>query len=57
MSSVTDGSSEFYVAGAPRAVHRGQVIVYIIDSQRQPVVIDSQRGDQVHLTLSDLEFH
>ncbi|KAG1970859.1 integrin alpha-2 [Pimephales promelas] len=47
VSSVTDGSSEFYVAGAPRAVHRGQVIVYIIDSQRQPVVIDSQRGDQI----------
>ncbi|XDV53922.1 hypothetical protein PO909_022317 [Leuciscus waleckii] len=47
VSSVTDGSSEFYVAGAPRAVHRGQVIVYIIDSKRQPVVIDSQRGDQI----------
>ncbi|XDV53921.1 hypothetical protein PO909_022316 [Leuciscus waleckii] len=47
VSSVTDGSSEFYVAGAPRAVHRGQVIVYIIDSKSQPVVIDSQRGDQI----------
>uniref|UniRef100_A0A673N7M3 Integrin alpha-2-like n=1 Tax=Sinocyclocheilus rhinocerous TaxID=307959 RepID=A0A673N7M3_9TELE len=37
----------FYVAGAPRAVHRGQVIVYSINSQNQPVIIDSQRGDQI----------
>lgn len=54
---MTDGSSEFYVAGAPRAVHRGQVVVYTINSQGQPVIKDSQRGDQVHLTLNDFEFH
>ncbi|XP_021334932.1 integrin alpha-2 [Danio rerio] len=47
VSSVTDGSSEYYVAGAPRAVHRGQVVVYSINSQKQAVVIDSQRGDQI----------
>ncbi|XP_067254283.1 integrin alpha-2 isoform X3 [Chanodichthys erythropterus] len=47
VSSVTDGSSEFYVAGAPRAVHRGQVVVYTINSQGQPVIKDSQRGDQI----------
>ncbi|XP_073685407.1 integrin alpha-2 [Garra rufa] len=47
VTSVTDGSSEFYVAGAPRAVHRGQVVVYSINSQNQPIIIDSQRGDQI----------
>ncbi|XP_042588220.1 integrin alpha-2 [Cyprinus carpio] len=47
VTSVSDGSSEFYVAGAPRAVHRGQVIVYSMNSQNQPVIIDSQRGDQI----------
>lgn len=57
VSSVTDGLSEYYVAGAPRAVHRGQVVVYSINSQKQPVIIDSQRGDQVHLTFNDLQLH
>ncbi|XP_059400198.1 integrin alpha-2-like isoform X2 [Carassius carassius] len=47
VTSVIDGSSEFYVAGAPRAAHRGQVIVYSINSQNQPVIVDSQRGDQI----------
>uniref|UniRef100_A0A8C1WH47 Integrin subunit alpha 2 n=1 Tax=Cyprinus carpio TaxID=7962 RepID=A0A8C1WH47_CYPCA len=39
VTSVSDGSSEFYVAGAPRAVHRGQVIVYSVNSQNQPIVV------------------
>ncbi|XP_052464489.1 integrin alpha-2 [Carassius gibelio] len=47
VTSVIDGSSEFYVAGAPRAAHIGQVIVYSINSQNQPVIQDSQRGDQI----------
>ncbi|XP_057176989.1 integrin alpha-2 [Triplophysa rosa] len=47
VSALTDGSSEFYVAGAPRAVHKGQVVVYTIDSKKQPVIIDSQRGEQI----------
>ncbi len=51
MTSVSDGSSEFYVAGAPRAVHRGQVVVYSLNGQNQPVIIDSQRGDQVLVCL------
>ncbi|XP_057176987.1 integrin alpha-2 isoform X2 [Triplophysa rosa] len=46
VSTLTDGSSEFYVAGAPRAVHRGQVVVYTID-KKQPVVVDSQKGYQI----------
>uniref|UniRef100_A0A8C1IPS5 Integrin subunit alpha 2 n=1 Tax=Cyprinus carpio TaxID=7962 RepID=A0A8C1IPS5_CYPCA len=32
VTSVSDGSSEFFVAGAPRAVHRGQVIVYSVNN-------------------------
>ncbi|XP_059395525.1 integrin alpha-2 isoform X1 [Carassius carassius] len=47
VASVIDGSSEFYVAGAPRAVHRGLVVVYSMNSQNQPLIIDSQRGDQI----------
>ncbi|XP_043106107.1 integrin alpha-2 isoform X2 [Puntigrus tetrazona] len=47
VTSVSDGSSEFFVAGAPRAVHRGQVVVYSLNSQNQPLIIDSQRGDQI----------
>ncbi len=54
VTSVSDGSSEFYVAGAPRAVHRGQVVVYSLNGQNQPVIIDSQRGDQVLVCLWSL---
>ncbi|XP_073730761.1 integrin alpha-2-like [Misgurnus anguillicaudatus] len=46
VSTLTDGSSEFYVAGAPRAVHKGQVVVYTIE-KKQPFIVDSQRGDQI----------
>nr|XP_055064960.1 integrin alpha-2 [Misgurnus anguillicaudatus] len=46
VSTLIDGSSEFYVAGAPRAVHRGQVVVYTI-REKQPFIVDSQRGDQI----------
>uniref|UniRef100_A0AAR2M520 VWFA domain-containing protein n=1 Tax=Pygocentrus nattereri TaxID=42514 RepID=A0AAR2M520_PYGNA len=47
VTTLNDGSSEFYVAGAPRSNHTGQVVVYTLDSQRQPNIIDSQRGDQI----------
>ncbi|XP_030623767.1 LOW QUALITY PROTEIN: integrin alpha-2 [Chanos chanos] len=47
VTTLTDGSSEYFVAGAPRSNHTGQVIVYIINSQKQPVIIDSQRGHQI----------
>ncbi|KAL6472746.1 hypothetical protein MHYP_G00189340 [Metynnis hypsauchen] len=47
VTTLNDGSSEFYVAGAPRSNHTGQVVVYTLNSQRQPNIIDSQRGDQI----------
>ncbi|XP_072514828.1 integrin alpha-2 [Salminus brasiliensis] len=47
VTTLTDGSSEYYVAGAPRSNHTGQVVVYTLNSQRQPKIIDSQRGDQI----------
>uniref|UniRef100_A0A8C7W5H7 Integrin subunit alpha 2 n=1 Tax=Oncorhynchus mykiss TaxID=8022 RepID=A0A8C7W5H7_ONCMY len=47
VTTLNDGSIEYYVAGAPRSNHTGQVIVYIINGKGQPTVIDSQRGDQI----------
>ncbi|XP_036385514.1 integrin alpha-2-like [Megalops cyprinoides] len=47
VTTLLDGSSEYYVAGAPRSNHTGQVIVYTINGQGLPTVIDSQRGDQI----------
>ncbi|XP_042182511.1 integrin alpha-2 [Oncorhynchus tshawytscha] len=47
VTTLNDGSTEYYVAGAPRSNHTGQVIVYIINSKGQPTVIDSQKGDQI----------
>nr|XP_046188718.1 integrin alpha-2-like [Oncorhynchus gorbuscha] len=47
VTTLNDGSTEYYVAGAPRSNHTGQVIVYIINNKGQPTVIDSQRGDQI----------
>ncbi|KAJ8286950.1 hypothetical protein GJAV_G00045240 [Gymnothorax javanicus] len=47
VTTMSDGTTEYYVAGAPRSNHTGQVIVYIINSQRQPTIIDTQRGEQI----------
>ncbi|MBN3315480.1 ITA2 protein, partial [Atractosteus spatula] len=47
VTTLTEGNTEYYVAGAPRSNHTGQVVVYNIDSQHQPKVIDSQRGEQI----------
>ncbi|XP_072514303.1 integrin alpha-2-like [Salminus brasiliensis] len=47
VTTLTEGSSEYYVAGAPRSNHTGQVVVYTLNSQRQPKIINSQRGDQI----------
>uniref|UniRef100_A0A8B9JRV0 Integrin, alpha 2 (CD49B, alpha 2 subunit of VLA-2 receptor), tandem duplicate 2 n=1 Tax=Astyanax mexicanus TaxID=7994 RepID=A0A8B9JRV0_ASTMX len=47
VSTLVDSSAEYFVAGAPRSNHTGQVVVYILNSQRQPRIIDSQRGDQI----------
>lgn len=41
------GPNEYFVAGAPRSNHSGQVIVYTVDAQKQSHIIDSQRGKQV----------
>lgn len=47
MATLSDGVVQYYVAGAPRSNHSGQVIVYTLNSQRKVTVIDSQRGQQV----------
>uniref|UniRef100_A0AAR2KPY8 VWFA domain-containing protein n=1 Tax=Pygocentrus nattereri TaxID=42514 RepID=A0AAR2KPY8_PYGNA len=47
VTTLNDGSSEFYVAGAPRSNHTGQVVVYTLNSERQPKISNSQRGDQI----------
>lgn len=47
VTTISDGSAEYFVAGAPRSNHSGQVLVYTINAQKQAAVIDSQRGKQV----------
>ncbi|KAM9744121.1 integrin alpha-2 [Menidia menidia] len=47
VTTLNDGSTEYFVAGAPRSNHSGQVIVYTIDSQKQSAVVDSERGKQI----------
>ncbi|XP_064163109.1 integrin alpha-2-like isoform X1 [Anguilla rostrata] len=47
VTTLSDGNTEYYVAGAPRSNHTGQVIVYTINAQGQPTVIDSERGEQI----------
>lgn len=47
VSSLSDGSTEYFVAGAPRSNHSGQVIVYTLDGRKQVTIIDSERGKQV----------
>uniref|UniRef100_A0A8C6SAP5 Integrin, alpha 2 (CD49B, alpha 2 subunit of VLA-2 receptor), tandem duplicate 2 n=1 Tax=Neogobius melanostomus TaxID=47308 RepID=A0A8C6SAP5_9GOBI len=47
VSSLSDGYTEYFVAGAPRSNHSGQVIVYTMNAQKLVNVIDSQRGKQI----------
>ncbi|KAJ8339268.1 hypothetical protein SKAU_G00360540 [Synaphobranchus kaupii] len=47
VTTLSDGNTEYYVAGAPRSNHTGQVIVYTVNTQGQPTVIDSERGEQI----------
>ncbi|XP_053181489.1 integrin alpha-2-like [Scomber japonicus] len=47
VSTLSDGSTEYFVAGAPRSNHSGQVIVYTINAQKQASIIDSERGKQI----------
>ncbi|KAM7391300.1 hypothetical protein PAMP_022000 [Pampus punctatissimus] len=47
VSTLNDGSTEYFVAGAPRSNHSGQVIVYTVNAQKQITIIDSERGKQI----------
>lgn len=47
VTSLSEGSTEYFVAGAPRSNHSGQVIVYTINAQKQSTIKDSQRGKQI----------
>ncbi|KAM6931364.1 integrin alpha-2 [Xenentodon cancila] len=47
VTTITDGSTVYFVAGAPRSNHSGQVIVYTLNAQKEFVVIDSERGRQI----------
>lgn len=47
VSSLSDGYTEYYVTGAPRSNHSGQVIVYTFNAQKHVNVIDSERGKQI----------
>ncbi|CAJ1069217.1 integrin alpha-2 [Xyrichtys novacula] len=47
VTMLNDRSTEYYVAGAPRSNHSGQVIVYTVNSRKQSTIIDSERGKQI----------
>lgn len=47
VTALNDGRTQYFVAGAPRSNHTGQVVVYTLNSQKQTTVIDSERGKQV----------
>ncbi|XP_061762173.1 integrin alpha-2 isoform X2 [Nerophis ophidion] len=47
VSTLSDGAADYFVAGAPRSNHSGQVIVYTFNAQNQFMIIDSERGKQV----------
>ncbi|XP_023678845.1 integrin alpha-2 [Paramormyrops kingsleyae] len=47
VTTLVDESAEYYVAGAPRSNHTGQVVVYTVSSIGQPHVLNSQRGYQI----------
>lgn len=47
VTTLNDGSTEYFVAGAPRSNHSGQVIVYTVNNQKQVAIVDSERGKQV----------
>ncbi|XP_077417708.1 integrin alpha-2 [Vanacampus margaritifer] len=44
---LSEGTTEYFVAGAPRSNHSGQVIVYRFNAQKQFTIIDSERGKQI----------
>ncbi|XP_054466654.1 integrin alpha-2-like [Anoplopoma fimbria] len=47
VTTLSDGLTEYFVAGAPRSNHSGQVIVYTVNAQKQTAIIDSERGKQI----------
>ncbi|XP_029296218.1 integrin alpha-2 isoform X2 [Cottoperca gobio] len=47
VTTVRDGTTEYFVAGAPRSNHSGQVIVYTVNALKQTAIIDSERGKQI----------
>ena len=47
VTSLSDGPTEYFVAGAPRSNHSGQVVVYTINRQKKATVVDTERGKQV----------
>ncbi|KAM4579124.1 integrin alpha-2 isoform 1-T1 [Fundulus diaphanus] len=47
LTTLIDGSTEYFVAGAPRSNHSGQVIVYTVNAQKQATVVDQERGKQI----------
>lgn len=56
VTTLNDGSSVYYVAGAPRSNHSGQVIVYTTNIKKQPTVIDSEKGEQVRFYIHILAY-
>ncbi|XP_049618994.1 integrin alpha-2 isoform X1 [Syngnathus scovelli] len=44
---LSDGATEYFVAGAPRSNHSGQVIVYSYNAQKRFTIVDSERGKQI----------
>uniref|UniRef100_A0A8C5H128 VWFA domain-containing protein n=1 Tax=Gouania willdenowi TaxID=441366 RepID=A0A8C5H128_GOUWI len=47
VTTLSDKPTEYFVAGAPRSNHSGQVIVYTVSAQKQTAIIDSERGKQI----------
>ncbi|KAK3522067.1 hypothetical protein QTP70_022616, partial [Hemibagrus guttatus] len=47
VTTLYSGSTEYFVAGAPRSNHTGQVVVYTLNKQRLPDIRHSHRGDQI----------
>lgn len=48
VTSLSDGPVEYFVAGAPRSNHSGQVVVYTVAGTKKMVtVVDTERGKQI----------
>uniref|UniRef100_UPI003AAFEBDC integrin alpha-2 isoform X2 n=1 Tax=Centroberyx gerrardi TaxID=166262 RepID=UPI003AAFEBDC len=47
VSTLSNGPTEYFVAGAPRSNHSGQVVVYTINARKQLTIVDSERGKQI----------